>query len=110
MPVTEDFLFTNSDLEQYDGKTVLKVRDVFPGGFTVVDNNNRVVMPDQMELVNGINFTGVAVIFDGWLEDGMLPGTWRIRYNRGMRGVDGLSAQLNAHSSEELMLYSMIFG
>ena len=105
MPSTEDFLFTNSDLTTYDGKTVLIVENVFPGGFTVVDNNNRVVMPDQMEVSNG-----VAVIFDGWLEDGSLQGTWRIRYNRGMRGLDGLSAQLSDYSSEELMLYSLIFG
>jgi hypothetical protein len=114
----DDYSFTDGNLSTVDGSRMLFVPSVLPGGITVVDNNGYVVMADQVEhresrVVDGacvVSVDGVNVILDGFLVDGMLPGTWWIRYNRGMTGHDNLSASVSDATSEELMLYTIIFG
>jgi len=106
----DDKLFANDDLYYVDGKKALFVPDVFPGGITVIDNNGYVVMADQMEsMVDGV-VDGVYVFLEDFFVNDMLPGTWRIRYNRGKTGSDSPSGSVSDATSDELMLYSLIFG
>lgn len=106
----DDYSFTDGNLSTVDGSRMLFVPSVLPGGMTVVDNNGYVVVADQIEHRDNGFVDGVNVILDGFLVDGMLPGTWWIRYNRGMTGHDNLSASASDATSEELMLYTIIFG
>ena len=107
----DDFTFTNANLVDIDGRRAVFVPDVLPGGVSVVDANGFVVMPDQMECVREGVVIGIYVVLDGFLSaNGMLQGTWKIRYNRGMRGMDGSSAGMSDASSNEMMLYSLIMG
>ena len=110
MAAMQDFQFTDSDLTVHDGRRALLVDGVFPGGVSVVDGNGLVVMPDQREVWFGEAYVGVEIVLDPFLSDGVLPGTWTIRYNRGARGQDGLSAVATGATADELMLYALIFG
>lgn len=105
----DDFSFTDSDLVEWGGRRCLIVQGVHPGGVTVVDNAGRAVLADQSEYVQQGGYPATAVFLDGFDRNGVLQGTWRIRYNRGVRGMDALSSQLGGASSEELMRYSLIF-
>lgn len=106
----EDFEFDASDVIQLDGKNVVFVSGVFPGGVTLVDPDGRMVLADQKErMINGV-VDGTYVSVDGFLENGALQGTWRIRYNRGRRGADAIASGTSTASSEELMMYALIFG
>ncbi len=102
--------FGNADLVDYDGMRVLEVEGVLPGGITVVDDGGEVVVADQMELERNGVIEGVRVVMDAFLVGGLLPGTWKIRYNRGMKGADALDGGLSPASAEQLMLYSIVFG
>lgn len=106
----DDMEFSDVDLSSIDDKKALFVPDVFPGGITVVDNNGYVVMADQMESITNGVVDGVYVFLEDFLVNGALPGTWRIRYNRGKTGSDSPSGSVSDATSDELMLYSLIFG
>ena len=111
MPSMNDLEFNNEDLVSVDGKKVYCVDDVFPGGITVIDGNGEVVMADQIERVGlGGVVDGVNVVLDDFLVDGRLEGTWKIRYNRGAKGLDSFSASLSDATLDEIILYSLIFG
>ena len=111
MPSMNDLEFNDEDLVSLDGKRVYGVDGVFPGGITVVDGNGEVVMADQIERVGlGGIVDGVNVVLDDFLVDGHLEGTWKIRYNRGAKGLDGFSASLSDATLDEIILYSLIFG
>jgi hypothetical protein len=111
MPLMNDLEFDDKDLVFIDGKRVYGVDGVFPGGITVIDGNGEAVMADQIERVGlGGVVDGVNVVLDDFLVDGHLEGTWKIRYNRGARGHDSLSASLSDATLDEIILYSLIFG
>ena len=111
MPSMNDLEFNDEDLVSLDGRRVYGVDGVFPGGITVIDSNGEVVMADQIERVGlGGIVDGVNVVLDDFLVDGHLEGTWKIRYNRGAKGLDGFSASLSDATLDEIILYSLIFG
>ena len=105
-----DMEFSHVDLTSIDGKKALFVPNVFPGGITVIDNNGYVVMADQMERVTNGVVDGVYVFLEDFFVNDMLPGTWKIRYNRGKTGSDSPSGSVSDATSDELMLYLLIFG
>lgn len=96
-----DKIFTSNDLSN----GYLYVPDVLPGNVTVIDNNNKVVMAEQSQKIQQDICIGVLIN----LSNTIVNGTWKIRYNRGMRGQPGISSN-EMPVTEELIKYAIIFG
>ena len=107
-----DRTFTDSDLVQFGGGRVLELSGTIPGSITVIDSDGYAVMADQIEMLSAGNVCeGVRVVMTPFLENGVLAGTWKIRYNRGAKGNDSLSGEVSSSVTlEETMVYSLLFG
>ena len=101
-----DMLVTNADVE--DG--MIYVEGVLPGNITMVDSRGYAVFAPQRERVQSGVCVGVYVDLGGFLVDGVLPGTWKIRFARGERGPAGTVDVSSIPASDEILMHALIFG
>lgn len=89
----EDYPFTNSDLT--DGKLI--VSEAVVGGFSIEDNEGKLIMPSQKRITGGVEVELSAFT---------VSGSWRVRFFRGKPGEN----TTGGISSQDAMIYALTFG
>lgn len=106
----EDFALDDSLLSN---DYYLSIPDVFPGSFSIINNQGELVTFPQKEYQEN-NTWGTIIDFSSLFEtstsSNVLSG-WKIRFNRGMRGEQGDVENLTSDSvsNEDLIKIALMF-